>query len=113
MQTPRRERRSKRREAAQAVGQGYASEKAFLALTTSNQEPTLSVCHSPTLSGYETMSVCDFLKIIGGGMCEAARAKGQGYASEKAGFGANHFQSGPRPTGILNHSVCDKMPPLF
>ncbi len=29
-------------EAARALGQGYVSDKAFLALPTSNQEPTLS-----------------------------------------------------------------------
>ena len=31
---------------------------------------------------------------------EAARAVGQGYASEKAFFGANHFQSGTDLVGV-------------
>ena len=38
-------------------------------------------------------------------MCEAARAKRQGYASEKAGFGATHVQSGTDPVGGVANVV--------
>ena len=38
-------------------------------------------------------------------MCEAARAKGRGYASEKAGFGNTHFQSGTDLVGGVDNEV--------
>ena len=65
------------------------------------------------------MSACDFknsfdanyiniyfkYKINRAGMCEAARAKGRGYASEKAGFGNPHFQSGTDLVGGVDNEV--------
>ena len=37
--------------------------------------------------------------------CVAARARGRGYASEKACFGATRFQSGTDPVGAKRSSM--------
>ena len=39
------------------------------------------------------------------GMCEAARAIGRGFASEKAGYGNTHFQSGTDLVGGVDNEV--------
>ena len=39
------------------------------------------------------------------GMCDAARARGWGFAIEKAGFGNTHFQSGTDLVGGVNNEV--------
>ena len=40
-------------------------------------------------------------------LCVAARAEGQGYASEKTGFGANHVHSG---TDLVGSPVIEMSP---